>query len=251
MEFFTFDWIADPEIWASLVTLIALEVVLGIDNLVFISILSGRLPAAQQKKARRAGLAMALLTRLALLAAIAWIVTLTQPFVHVGGFGLSWRDVILIAGGLFLLYKATHEIHAEVEGGGEDRTARSKPATMAGVVTQIALIDVIFSLDSVITAVGMADHLWVMVAAVVTAVAVMMAASEPLSKFVASHPTVKMLALSFLILIGTVLVAEGVHFHIPKGYVYFALAFSVLVEFLNHWAKRRRKPSAKGPKHAA
>ena len=238
MEFFTFDWIADPEIWVSLVTLIALEVVLGVDNLVFISILSGRLPPAQQKRARRLGLGMALLTRLALLATIAWIVTLTQPFIHVGSFGLSWRDVILILGGLFLLYKATHEIHAEVEGDRETHPEASRPATMTAVVTQIALIDVIFSLDSVITAVGMADHLWVMVVAVVTAVAVMMAASEPLAKFVSTHPTVKMLALSFLILIGTVLVAEGVHFHIPKGYVYFALAFSVLVEFLNHRARR-------------
>jgi predicted tellurium resistance membrane protein TerC len=241
MEFFTFDWITDPEIWASLITLMALEIVLGIDNLVFISILAGRLPLEQQAKARKVGLAMALITRLMLLATLAWIVTLTQPFITLWKFELSWRDIILIAGGLFLLYKATHEIHEEVEGDVEDKGPGRTGTTFMAVVTQIAIIDIIFSLDSVITAVGMADQLWVMVIAVIAAVVVMLIASDALANFISAHPTVKMLALSFLILIGVVLVAEGLHFHIPKGYVYFALAFSVLVEGLNTWAQRRRR----------
>ena len=241
MEFFTFAWIADPEIWVSLVTLMALEIVLGIDNLVFISILAARLPAEQQAKARKVGLALALVTRLVLLAALAWIVGLTEPFVTFGKFGLSWRDVILIGGGLFLLYKATHEIHNEVEGDAEDKGPGRTASSFMAVVTQIAIIDIIFSLDSVITAVGMADHLWVMVVAVIAAVIVMLVASDPLAKFISAHPTVKMLALSFLLLIGVMLIAEGLHFHIPKGYVYFALGFSVLVEALNNWVQRRRR----------
>ena len=241
VEFFTFEWITDPEIWASLVTLMALEIVLGIDNLVFISILAGRLPPEQQSRARKAGLAMALITRLLLLATLAWIVTLTQPFIHIGRFELSWRDVILIGGGLFLLYKATHEIHNEVEGDAEDKGPGRTGSTFFAVVSQIAIIDIIFSLDSVITAVGMADQLWVMVVAVVAAVVVMLVASNPLANFIAAHPTVKMLALSFLLLIGVMLIAEGLHFHIPKGYVYFALGFSVLVEALNNWVQRRRR----------
>ena len=241
MEFFTFTWVTDPAIWASLITLMALEIVLGIDNLVFISILAGRLPPEQQSKARKVGLALALLTRLALLAALAWIVSLTEPFITFGTFGLSWRDVILIVGGLFLLYKATHEIHNEVEGDAEDKGPGKTASSFMAVVTQIAIIDIIFSLDSVITAVGMADKLLVMVVAVVAAVIVMLIASDPLANFIAAHPTVKMLALSFLILIGVMLVAEGLHFHIPKGYVYFALAFSVLVEALNNWVQRRRR----------
>jgi len=241
MEFFTFAWVAEPAVWASLVTLMALEIVLGIDNLVFISILAGRLPAAQQAKARKAGLALALFTRLALLATLAWIVGLTEPFVHVLGFGLSWRDVIMLAGGLFLLYKATHEIHNEVEGDEEDKGPARTAASFAAVVTQIAIIDIVFSIDSVVTAVGMADRLWVMVVAVIAAVGVMLAASDPLAHFVAANPTIKMLALSFLLLIGVLLIADGLHFHIPKGYVYFALGFSVMVELLNNWAQRRRR----------
>ena len=240
MEFFTFEWIADPEIWASLVTLLALEIVLGIDNLIFISILAARLPQEQQSKARKVGLG------LALLAALAWIVTLTEPFVHFGGFGLSWRDVILIGGGLFLLYKGTHEIHSEVEGDADEKGPGKAGATFAAVVAQIAVIDMVFSLDSVITAVGMADHLWVMVVAVVAAIVVMVIASDRLARFIATHPTVKMLGLSFLLLIGVVLIAEGMHFHIPKGYVYFALAFSVAVEALNNWAQRRRRRARAG-----
>jgi predicted tellurium resistance membrane protein TerC len=241
LEFFAFEWVTDPAIWVGLFTLIALEIVLGIDNLVFISILSARLPESQQAKARKAGLAMALGTRLALLATLAWIVTLTQPLLRIGGLELSWRDLILLAGGLFLLYKATHEIHGEVERGDDRNAAVKSEATFLGVVSQIAVIDVVFSLDSVITAVGMADDLWVMVVAVVVAMLLMLVASDPLSKFVARHPTIKMLALSFLLLIGVMLVAEGLHFHIPKGYIYFALGFSVAVEFLNQWVRRKRK----------
>jgi predicted tellurium resistance membrane protein TerC len=241
VEFFAFAWVSDPAVWASLVTLVALEIVLGIDNLVFIAILAGRLPAAQQSTARKAGLALALLTRLALLATLAWIVGLTEPFLHVGTFGLSWRDVIMLAGGLFLLYKATHEIHNEVEGDEEDKGPRRTTSSFASVVTQIAIIDIVFSIDSVVTAVGMADRLWVMVVAVIAAVIVMLLASDPLAHFVAANPTIKMLALSFLLLIGVMLIADGFHFHIPKGYVYFALGFSVMVELLNNWAQRRRR----------
>jgi predicted tellurium resistance membrane protein TerC len=251
MEFFTFEWVSDPAIWASLITLMALEIVLGIDNLVFISILAGRLPPEQQSKARKVGLALALISRLALLTVLAWIVTLTQPFVTLFGFELSWRDVILIAGGLFLLYKATHEIHTEVEGDPEDKGPGRTAATFGAVVSQIAIIDIVFSLDSVITAVGMADQLWVMVVAVVAAVIVMLLAADPLSNFIAANPTVKMLALSFLLLIGVLLIAEGLHFHIPKGYVYFALGFSVMVEFLNNWVQRRRRRAREAAKAAA
>ena len=243
MDFFTFAWITDPQIWLSLVTLSALEIVLGIDNLVFIAILTGRLPAHQRALGRKVGLSLALITRLMLLATLAWIVGLTTPVFTLSGQGFSWRDLILIGGGLFLLYKATTEIHEMVE---HDEDAGDKPegaagATLRGIVLQIAVVDIIFSLDSVITAVGMADKLWVMVAAVVIAMLIMIAASNPLANFVAAHPTVKMLALSFLLLIGVLLVADGFGVHVPKGYIYFALAFSVAVEALNHWVRGRRK----------
>jgi predicted tellurium resistance membrane protein TerC len=241
MEFFTFEWITDPEIWASLITLMALEIVLGIDNLLFISILAGRLPEHQQSKARKVGLALALITRLMLLATLAWIVGLTQPFITFGKFGLSWRDVILIGGGLFLLWKATVEIHAEVDGEDEERGPVRAGVTFMAIVAQIAIVDIVFSLDSVITAVGMADQLWVMVVAVIAAVLLMLVASDPLANFIAAHPTVKMLALSFLLLIGLVLIADGMHYHIPKGYIYMALGFSVIVEGLNTWVRRRRR----------
>ncbi len=241
MEFFTFDWIADPEIWVSLVTLAALEIVLGIDNLVFIAILANRLPEPERPRARKVGLALALVTRLMLLAALAWIVSLTRPFLTIAGFELSWRDMILIAGGLFLLVKATKEIHVEVEGDAQEKGPRMAGTTFLAVVSQIAVIDIVFSLDSVITAVGMVDTLWVMMVAVILAVIIMLVASTPLANFIAAHPTVKMLALSFLILIGVVLIADGMHFHIPKGYVYFALFFSVGVESLNYWVRRRRR----------
>jgi predicted tellurium resistance membrane protein TerC len=241
MEFFTFDWVSDPAIWLSLVTLAGLEIVLGIDNLVFIAILTNRLAEARRPLARKVGLALALITRLMLLAALAWIVTLTQPLFTVAGLAISWRDLILIAGGIFLLVKATHEIHTEVEGEPGDKGPRVGAATFGAIVTQIAIVDIIFSLDSVITAVGMADQLWVMVLAVVIAMVIMLIASTPLAEFVSNHPTVKMLALSFLLMIGVFLVADGLHFHIPKGYLYFSLAFSIGVEALNHWVRRRRK----------
>ena len=243
MEFFTFSWINDPQIWLSLVTLSALEIVLGIDNLVFIAILTGRLPAHQRALGRKVGLALALITRLMLLATLAWIVGLTAPVLTVGDRGFSWRDLILIGGGLFLLYKATVEIHEMVEKEEDEPDSPQGAAgvTFRGVVLQIAVIDIIFSLDSVITAVGMADKLWVMVAAVVIAMIIMIIASNPLANFVAAHPSVKMLALSFLLLIGVLLIADGFGLHIPKGYVYFALAFSVAVETMNHYVRLRRR----------
>jgi predicted tellurium resistance membrane protein TerC len=242
MEFFTFAWITDPQIWLSLVTLSALEIVLGIDNLVFIAILTGRLPAHQRALGRKVGLSLALITRLMLLATLAWIVGLTEPVFSFADKGFSWRDMILIGGGLFLLYKATVEIHEMVEHDEEkpDDHAGAAGVTFRGVVIQIAIIDIIFSLDSVITAVGMADKLWVMVVAVVIAMIIMIIASNPLANFVAAHPTVKMLALAFLLLIGVILIADGFGMHVPKGYVYFALFFSVAVETLNHWVRRRR-----------
>ena len=243
MEFLEFAWISNPEIWLSLVTLSALEIVLGIDNLVFIAILTGRLPEHQRALGRKVGLSLALVTRLMLLATLAWIVGLTQPLFEIAGKGFSWRDVILIAGGLFLLYKATIEIHemVEKEEGEPDSPQGAAGVTFRGVVLQIAIIDIIFSLDSVITAVGMADQLWVMVAAVVFAMIIMIIASNPLANFVQAHPTVKMLALAFLLLIGVILIADGLGLHVPKGYIYFALAFSVAVETLNHFVRRRRR----------
>ncbi len=246
MEFFTFAWINDPQIWLSLLTLSALEIVLGIDNLVFIAILTGRLPEHQRALGRKIGLSLALVTRLMLLAALAWIVGLTAPVLTLAGHDFSWRDIILISGGVFLLYKATVEIGEMVEGDHDAPTSAQGVAgvTFRGVVLQIAVIDIIFSLDSVITAVGMADTLWVMVAAVVIAMIIMIIASTPLANFVAAHPTIKMLALSFLLLIGMLLVADGFGLHVPKGYVYFALGFSVAVESLNHWVRNRRKRAA-------
>ena len=247
MEFFTFSWINDPQIWLSLITLSALEIVLGIDNLVFIAILTGRLPLHQRALGRKVGLSLALITRLMLLATLAWIVGLTAPVFTVAGQGFSWRDLILIAGGLFLLYKATVEIHEMTEHDAEQVNPADGAVgvTFKGIVLQIAVIDIIFSLDSVITAVGMADKLWVMVAAVVIAMIIMIIASNPLADFVAAHPSVKMLALSFLLLIGVLLIADGFGLHIPKGYVYFALAFSVAVESMNHFVRRRRQRKMK------
>jgi predicted tellurium resistance membrane protein TerC len=232
--------LTDPATWLALVTLAALEIVLGVDNLVFIAILTGRLAEEKRKFARRVGLSLALAMRLLLLAAIAWIVTLTKPILDLGRIELSWRDLILLGGGVFLLFKATQEIHAEMEGEEDHESAAVGTATVGAVVTQIMFIDIIFSLDSVITAVGMVDELPIMFAAVLIAMALMITAANPLSDFVTRHPTVKMLALSFLILIGIVLIADGLHFHIPKGYVYSALAFSLLVEGLNFRARRRR-----------
>jgi len=241
------DWIANPDIWLSLATLTALEIVLGIDNLVFIAILVDRLPPERQPMARRVGLLLALVTRLALLFAITWIIGLTRPVIEIFGQALSWRDLILIAGGLFLIAKGTAEMHEKVEGEAEEAAARSatKSAVFGFVVAQIAIMDIVFSIDSVVTAVGMAKHVEVMVAAIVIAVAIMLVAAGPVSGFVNRHPTVKMLALSFLLLIGFTLVADGLGFHIPKGYIYFAVAYAIFVEALNIWA-RRRKPKKAG-----
>lgn len=240
-----FEWLSDPNAWASLLTLTALEIVLGIDNIIFISIMANRLPEHQRAKARQFGLALALISRLALLASIAWIVKLTDPIFTLFDMGISVRDMILFFGGLFLLYKGTAEIHHTMEGGAEDGGPSRTVATFSGVIMQIMVLDIVFSLDSVITAVGMATQLPVMITAVVIAVAVMLFAAGPTSRFVQDHPTVKMLALSFLILVGVALIADGLHFHIPKGYLYFAIAFSVAVEMLNlAAAKRRRRKEA-------
>ena len=235
------DWITDPEIWIALLTLTTLEVVLGIDNIVFISILAGKLPAEQQLRARQTGLALALISRILLLLSISWIVSLDNPLVNIWGFELTGHDLILFGGGLFLLAKSTREIHGHLEG--EHGQAGAKvAASFASVIIQILLLDIVFSLDSVITAVGMAEELWVMVAAVMIAVGIMLVAAGPISGFVNQHPTVKMLALSFLLLIGTNLVIEALHVHIPKGYVYFAMGFSVFVEVLNLRARTKGKP---------
>ena len=237
------DWLTDPGLWARLLTLTALEIVLGIDNLVFIAILAGRLPAEQQDRARQIGLALALTSRLGLLASIAWIISLAQPLFELFGHPISWRDIVLIAGGLFLLYKGTREIHHTLEGDepeGEEEHANRR-TSFAGVITQIMLFDVVFSLDSVITAVGMANTLWVMASAIVIAVGIMLMALGLLADFVQRYPTVKMLALSFLMLIGMTLIADGAGFHLPKGYIYTAIGFSVGVETLNQLAARRRR----------
>jgi len=237
------SWLSSPEAWLGLLTLTTLEIVLGIDNIIFISILAGKLPADQQGRARRVGLLGAMVTRIGLLAALAWIIKLTAPLFSVFGRDVSGRDLILLAGGLFLLFKSTREIHEALEGE-EGRDNPKGRASFAGVVGQIAILDIVFSLDSVITAVGMARHLEVMIAAVVLAVGVMMFASAPISDFVHRHPTVKMLALSFLLIIGISLVADGLGQHIHKGYIYFAMGFSVFVEALNLRARARRRPVA-------
>ena len=234
------DLLLDPTVWASLLTLTALEIVLGIDNLLFISILSNRLPVEQQASARRSGLALAVITRLMLLASIAWLAGVAKPLFSVHEFEVSLRDLVLLGGGLFLLAKGTTEIHATVEGV-EEEMREAKAASYLSVIVQIAILDIVFSLDSVITAVGMAQHLPVMATAIVIAIGIMMVAAEPLSRFINAHISVKMLALSFLILVGVALLADGLHFHIPRGYLYFAIAFSVGVEVLNLLAKQRRE----------
>ncbi len=229
-----FEFLSDPGTWVvALVTLTVLEIVLGIDNIVFISILVGKLPAELQDRARIIGLSLAMLMRIGLLFTISWIIGLTQPWFNILGQEISGRDVILIGGGLFLLGKATFEIHDRLEGDLHGAAATAGTASFTSVIAQILALDIVFSLDSVITAVGMAEDLWVMVAAVVIAVGVMLVSSGAISRFVNEHPTVKMLALSFLLLIGMSLVAEGLEFHIPKGYIYFAMGFSVFVELLN------------------
>ena len=232
---------ADPQVWIALVTLTVLEIVLGIDNIIFISILSGKLPDAQQPRARRLGLLAAMVMRVLLLLSLAWIIQLTEPWFTVIGQEISGRDLILILGGLFLLGKSTYEIHDKLEGE-EGHASKSVPTSFVSVIVQIMLLDLVFSLDSVITAVGMADDLWVMIAAVVIAVAIMMISAEPISAFVHKHPTVKMLALSFLLLIGVSLLAEGFDQHISKGYIYFAMGFSVFVEMINLRLRHKTDP---------
>jgi predicted tellurium resistance membrane protein TerC len=235
------DWLTDPQIWIALATLTFLEIVLGVDNIIFISILSGKLPAEQQPKARRLGLLGAMVMRVLLLFSLAWIIRLTQPWFTVVGQEISGRDLILILGGLFLIGKSTYEIHDKLEGE-EGHASKKVAASFASVIVQIMLLDIVFSLDSVITAVGMVDELWVMIAAVMIAVGIMMVSAEPISAFVHRHPTVKMLALSFLLLIGLSLLLEGFDQHIPKGYIYFAMGFSVFVEMINLRLQRARKP---------
>jgi predicted tellurium resistance membrane protein TerC len=233
-----FALLSDLHTWESLATLTVLEVVLSIDNILFLSIVSAQLPAERQPSARRIGLAYALVMRIALLCGIAWIITLQQPIFTAFGHGVSWRDLVLGAGGLFLLTKGTREIHDMV--GGEAQYAKGPGASFGAVIVQIAIFDLVFSFDSVVTAVGMAEHLSVMIAAIVLSMLVMLAASGAVSAFIAKNPTVKMLALSFLLLIGTALVADAMHFDIPRGYLYFAVAFSGVVEALNQMVARRR-----------
>ena len=238
------DWLTDPSTWIGLLTLTVLEIVLGVDNIIFISILAGKLPEGQRAKARRLGLMGAFVSRILLLLSIAWVVRLTTPLFTVLGVDVSGRGLILILGGLFLIGKATHEIHEKFEGDEAAETAARAARSLAAVVAQIMVIDIVFSLDSVITAVGMVDEVAIMIAANVVALGIMLFASGPISDFVDRHPTVKMLALSFLVLIGTNLVAEGIGQHIPKGYTYFAMAFSVLVEMLNIRVRGRAKGTA-------
>lgn len=233
-------WLSDPQIWASLATLTVMEIVLGIDNIVFISVIVGRLPEPLATRARQIGLILALLFRIALLGALSWLIGLSAPLFTIMEQTVSWRDLILITGGLFLLYKATHEIHNGIEGD-EDIEVSKGEATFTAIIAQIIAIDAVFSVDSIITAIGMAEHVEVMVAAVVIAMAVMYWASGPVADFIKRHPTTKMLALAFLFLIGVALIADGIGFHIPRGYIYFAMVFSAAVEAINVLAARRRR----------
>ncbi len=234
-----FEWISSPEAWVALATLVALEIVLGIDNIIFISILVGRLPPGRRDLARRLGLGLAMLTRLALLFSLFWVMGLVEPLFTILGQQISGRDLILIGGGLFLLAKSTHEIHASLEIPHEAQGSSTKYAALASILVQIAILDVIFSLDSVITAVGLVKHLSIMVIAILASVGVMMLSARPIGDFVDRHPTIKMLALSFLLMIGFTLIAEGFDVHVPKAYIYFAMAFSVGVELLNMRLRRR------------
>jgi predicted tellurium resistance membrane protein TerC len=235
------EFLTDPHVWLAFVTLTAMEIVLGIDNIIFLAILVGRLPREQQKKARFIGLSLAMVTRILLLFSLTWLMKLTAPLFAIVGNEISGRDIVLIVGGLFLLFKSTMEIHTSLEGS-EHVTKAGGSASFIGVVSQIAVIDIIFSLDSVITAVGLVQHVEVMVAAIVIAVIVMMFSAGAISDFIDRHPTIKMLALSFLILIGVALIADGFELHIPKGYIYFAMAFSVMVEMLNLKLRKKREP---------
>jgi predicted tellurium resistance membrane protein TerC len=233
--------LTSPEAWAALLTLTALEIVLGIDNVIFLSVIVARIPQAQARRARQIGLALALVFRILLLSLLVWLIGLTQAVLTLGDMAFSWRDIILMGGGLFLIAKATHEIHTEVEAREQETDAAPGGGAFFWVIIQIIVIDMVFSLDSIITAIGMAQDLAIMIAAVVIACLVMYAASGPVARFVAEHPTTKMLALAFLVLIGVALVADGFKFHIPRGYIYFAIVFSAAVEFFNVLAKRNRK----------
>jgi predicted tellurium resistance membrane protein TerC len=239
------ELLTSPEAWAALLTLTALEIVLGIDNVIFISVLVSRIPEPHATRARQIGLALALVFRILLLSLLVWLIGLTQPVLAVKGFEFSWRDIILIGGGMFLIAKATHEIHAEVEASEGEQDERSAASAFFWVIMQIIVIDLVFSLDSIITAIGMAQDLEIMVAAVVIACIIMYISSGPVARFVAEHPTTKMLALAFLVLIGVALVADGFKFHIPRGYIYFAIAFSAAVELFNVLARRNRKKAQK------
>ena len=233
--------LTSPEAWAALLTLTALEIVLGIDNVIFLSVMVARIPAPQARRARQIGLALALVFRILLLSLLVWLIGLTQAVLTVRGMAFSWRDIILIGGGLFLIAKATHEIHTEVEAREDETGEAPGRRAFVWVIVQIIVIDMVFSLDSIITAIGMAQDLAIMIAAVVIACLIMYASSGPVARFVAEHPTTKMLALAFLLLIGVALVADGFQFHIPRGYIYFAIVFSAAVEFFNVLAKRNRK----------
>jgi predicted tellurium resistance membrane protein TerC len=235
------DWLADPQIWIAFLTLTVLELVLGIDNVIFISILSGKLPDNQQQRARYIGLTLALVMRVGLLFSLTWVMGLTEPLFTVLSQKVSGRDLILLLGGLFLIGKSTHEIHGSLEGE-EGHASKKTYPSFTSVIVQIMLLDIVFSLDSVITAVGMVDNIWIMIAAVVVSIVAMMAFAGPIGGFVQRHPTVKMLALAFLLLIGVTLIAEGFHQHISKGYIYAAMAFSVFVEFLNLRLRKKTKP---------
>ncbi|PST19931.1 hypothetical protein C7U61_15820 [Rhizobium sp. JAB6] len=238
--------IQDPGAWVALITLVVMEVVLGIDNLIFISILTNKLPPEHRDRARKIGIGLALVMRLALLGTVAWIVQLTQPVFEIFGQGFSWKDMILIGGGLFLVWKATKEIHHNVDPQeqGEDFIAKSTTSTFASAIGQILLLDLVFSIDSIITAVGMTPHLPIMFVAVIAAVTVMLVAANPLASFIEKNPSIVMLALAFLLMIGTTLIAEGMGVHVPKGYIYAAMAFSALVEVLNMMARNRRKKAS-------
>jgi predicted tellurium resistance membrane protein TerC len=233
--------LTDPQAWAALVTLSVLEIVLGIDNVVFISVLVARLDPARRRRARQIGLSLALVFRIALLFALTWLIGLAAPVVTVMGNAFSWHDIILIAGGLFLIAKATHEMHAEIEGADQAARPAAAGAVFSGVILQIVAIDLVFSIDSIVTAIGMAQDIRIMIAAVLIAVAIMYAASAPVAAFIGKHPTTKVLALAFLVLIGVALVADGFDFHVPRGYIYFAMAFAGAVEAINVAAQRRRR----------
>jgi predicted tellurium resistance membrane protein TerC len=239
------ELLTSPEAWAALLTLTALEIVLGIDNVIFLSVIVARLPSAQAKRARQIGLLLALVFRIVLLSLLVWLIGLKEPVLTVKDVALSWRDIILIGGGMFLIAKATHEIHAEVEANHAEADAKPNASAFFWVIIQIIVVDIVFSLDSIITAIGMAEDIEIMVAAVIIACFIMYVSSGPVSKFVADHPTTKMLALAFLVLIGVALVADGFKFHIPRGYIYFAIVFAAAVELFNVLARRNRRKTVK------